>query len=725
MHSVLTPRIFLLILTIMAGADWIVEGGYAQVTEFKDGKKLELQSESEFLRIQALIRDNNWQAAATQIATLIDRSDNELIRLPVETSHSSSRFVSLSQFASFMISSWHASAPEALELYRDLVEAESEAFLKKAIYESSLSDLQKVATDYFLSRVGDEATDRLAQICFEKGEFTLAARHWDSLIADPDFPATPLIRYPDSDLMPADLMCRSLAASLLNQQNSLVERKIAYIEQRYPADKFPQQQFTFLNQTDLDLAGLKALVATEQRSLAEAISQVSKTPDQSQPIDIKGSAAWKTSLEPQSKSNAPYFQLAPAVAEGMQYSLSIFPTIENGVIYWRDTHKIYRKILNDDPAQNAPSSPEVIWSTPFLKETVESRRKVIGRPVMDVEIRGQKLFARMGDPRTSYRNDTVTRNRSYLIGLDLEKGGKVLPGFPLKNDDPRIEFDATPLYDEGYLYVVRRKTFRSNSVGRISIQCLELSPSNRVADPKLVWSHDSISAESNNKGLWDEISQTRLIAVESKIAFVGQGFVALFDKKSGSVEWISDYERDRFVFPGGAGARQPKFAAAIRALDDGIFHAGKLFVAPADSNFLFSFDAATGKCLWRARTPNTSHLLGVTDQHVILSGHVLQWIDRRTGRLAARFPAGVSESSVGFGLDSQRGFGKGAIFNGHLYWPTLDKVFVFDTNLDRGQNPLLKKVIDLRMRRATGGHLHVGKAIMLIAAERTLWTFAE
>ena len=711
------------ICTAIVGGAMNAQPLFGQSVDFTDGKSLPLANEANLLKSRELIRDKNWLPAARQMLEMIETSGDKLFL--VDTSNQCRVFCDGVTRAHLQVCQWSNDAPEALSAFRDLIDAEAQTIFEQAQKARDINGLRVVARKYFSSSVGDAACNQLAAIEFEKGDFLSAARLWDALIRVEDFPSQSLVQYPDSSLSQLKLMTSSMSASLFASDFENASNKLKLLRRNYPDSKFD-----FLGKSELSVADLQQ----EFDAAKSEMNLPSKTRFADTTLngwlDIRGRPSWTFPLEQQTNSKSPFWGLFPPVAEPTDQSLATFATIDRQKIYWNDTHHVYQVDGQFRGEASASLESKRIWSTPFPKEVSQTERKRLGRPVFDLEINDGKLFARMGDPRTSYRNDALTRNRSYLVGLDLAQDGTLLPGFPLENEDPRVEFDATPVHRQGYLYVSTRRTFRDNASAQITVQCLELSPSNRANRPRIVWERKLVSAESNNRGLWDEVSQSQLLLVDRQLICVGSGFVVSLDTGNGKVQWVCDYIRDRFGYTLEEQARTNGSREIVRKQDQIIFHEGSLYVAPSDSDFLFCISIATGRCRWKAEFSNVAHLLGVTESHLIASGHRLNWIDTKTGRLSARFPSASPDTPLGYGLPNYRGMGKGAIEGQYIYWPTLNNIFVLGTHLNQRQQnqtsePVLFRIIDLNSRKTTGGNLHVENGIMLLTNEREIKSFTE
>ena len=145
-----------------------------------------------------------------------------------------------------------------------------------------------------------------------------------------------------------------------------------------------------------------------------------------------------------------------------------------------------------------------------------------------------------------------------------------------------------------------------------------------------------------------------------------------------------------------------------------LVHKGLIIVAPTDCDRLFALDAATGLVVWSTppqQAVDAVHLLGVGSERLIASGDRIYWIDIRDGQISTSFPAQVEE-----GL---RGYGRGLLAGGSVYWPTRDKIYVFAQDGSRQ----VRQPIDLAPLGLTGGNLVLAEDVLLIAAANELVAF--
>ena len=120
------------------------------------------------------------------------------------------------------------------------------------------------------------------------------------------------------------------------------------------------------------------------------------------------------------------------------------------------------------------------------------------------------------------------------------------------------------------------------------------------------------------------------------------------------------------------------------------------------------------------------HVLGVAGEHLIVSGDRLIWLDRRSGKVAGRFPAAGDGGNV-TALPSPRGLGRGLISANEIYWPTANEIIVFSAVLKEKQAveaPPMVRRIRLDTRGSEGGNLVTADGWLLIATPSRLMAFA-
>ena len=106
--------------------------------------------------------------------------------------------------------------------------------------------------------------------------------------------------------------------------------------------------------------------------------------------------------------------------------------------------------------------------------------------------------------------------------------------------------------------------------------------------------------------------------------------------------------------------------------------------------------------IWTTPARDVVHLLGVSDEKLIASGNHLWWLDVYNGRTRARDSSGV-------------GYGRGILSGETLYWPTHERIFVFDAKITVAGAKTIRQPIDLTRRGVTGGNLVIADNTLLIS----------
>jgi hypothetical protein len=323
-----------------------------------------------------------------------------------------------------------------------------------------------------------------------------------------------------------------------------------------------------------------------------------------------------------------------------------------------------------------------------------------------------RLFARLGTPITRWRNleSPLRETRSFLVGLDLSAEGRLLPGFPLLSDNQQWAFEGVPLVRGNHLWVAMRKQDAVRVESHLA--CFEV-PSGR-----LVWRTQVCTAETPGEGLINELSHSLVTLAHDTLYFnTHLGVVCALDARSGDVRWLVTYPRA--VYP----PRSPDDAALhhFRDLTPAAVWRGTVLFAPSDSRRMFAVEGATGQLLWSLPEDvcaDAKHILGVSENHWIVSGDYLYWIDAFRGELVTQFPP-PRRQAPGYAAGIPRGYGRGMLHGERIYWPTQEKIFVFRRQ-PGGQvgnrYPVLARApIDLRLHEAESGNLVAAHGILLIA----------
>jgi outer membrane protein assembly factor BamB len=242
-----------------------------------------------------------------------------------------------------------------------------------------------------------------------------------------------------------------------------------------------------------------------------------------------------------------------------------------------------------------------------------------------------------------------------------------------------------------------------------------------VETGKLRWRRFVCAAVTPGRSQMDEITHNLLTLDRGVLYFnTNLGAVAALSAADGEVRWISRYPRAK----GGELSRTAKYL--FRDLTPCVFHQGRLFVAPSDSERVFAFNAQSGDMLWASaegHPEDAVHLLGVLGDTLVASGDKLWGFDAASGRIRAVWPDNPSP----------RGAGRGVLMGDEVIWSSGNELFHFRLaqrllHPDMGE---LKAVYwwqntrtdNLIPHGAAGGNLVVAKDRLLVATSDMLYAF--
>ncbi len=274
------------------------------------------------------------------------------------------------------------------------------------------------------------------------------------------------------------------------------------------------------------------------------------------------------------------------------------------------------------------------------------RAKRWARPATRLTIADGRLYARMGSPITNPpQQPGVSVAAGSIVCLDLRAEGKLLWKVAAEEG---WAFDGAPVVAGARLFVAMR---RNDIRPQAHVACFDTTTG------RMRWRRFVCAAETPARGTLAECTHTLLTLAGGTIYVnTNLGAVASLAVEDGRINWLSLYPRVR------SGNLLRMDAHWQRDLNPCLFDHGRLYVAPADSPRLYALDAATGQILWPGRhddrpaeTPvqdpldDVVHLLGVSGDCLIASGHKLYWIDiagPRAGNIAHVWPAGSGQARL-------------------------------------------------------------------------------
>lgn len=668
-------------------------------------------------RIEVYLADGQWDEAVEALRGLMDSGGERLVALPPESGSGGgqfTRFVPLRQFGQTRLAAFARQAPQALEAYRQRVDPLAEAWLKKAVAERDPQRLEEIAERFFTSRSGDEALLRLGDIELERGHFARARGAWRRLVpaATEAAAGSPWLTYPDSDLDLDSVRARLVLVSLLEGSPARATRELDAL--RHEA---PDARGMLSGQSGRYVDSLHGLLAASgswpplretpewttfggtaaRYKTAVGAVDVALRPVWSVPLPRRGGAI--SSPAGGGFGPSPGWLCYHPLVSGVSVLIATGDTLDDihgydlstGRSLWLDT-----SLPPEAVAESQTLSPQ---------GTVFGGRS--GQPRYTLTADGSHLYAKLGAQATALpptdRSDSPPVG--YLVALDVQADKRRL--FEIRLDQaPWGEgwaIDGVPLASDGRLYVALRQ--------RDSVRTQAYVAAFDTKRGELVWQRFVVAAESFNQGPAVEYTHNLLAMAEGTLYFnTNLGVVAAVRARDGQIQWVTQYPQAPTDATDSGVSRQTPGCDLTPCL----VYQGLVLTAPADCDRVFALDAVTGQRVWD--TPagtgaDTQCLLGVGAGNLIASGSRLVWIDVQTGEIKARFPASIDSAL--------QGYGRGILAGERIYWPTLERIYVFDQHGPRQT----RQPIDLTPMGLTGGNLLVSRDVLLIAAADRLSAF--
>ena len=433
-------------------------------------------------------------------------------------------------------------------------------------------------------------------------------------------------------------------------------------------------------------------------------------------VDVARRVVWRTPLPRLDDTGDRVGAGRLRVAERAKGLLSYHPAIHGGVVYVRQSGAVRAIRLGDGmpawPVEAMGTSTssdyrDAIYQCADVPSDVIPRRSAhAGVPRYCVTVDRGRLFARMGTAWTGSGSAIVLRpeQRSFLIGIDL-RTQKLL--FDRITPSDGWEFEAAPVADGARLFVSLRRRDSASAQARVACYGIDTG--------RLLWETDIVRAETL-AGVLFELPNSSLSLHDDLLYYnTNLGATAALRVADGRLEWICRYRR--------SGIRGDDVTRGdvlhndrhcFRDLTPCIVARGLVITAASDCDRIFAVDAGTGQVAWVTGADvavDAVHLLGVGQGRLLASGDYLYWIDVNSGALVGQFPD-PRGATVGFAGPDPRGYGRGVLAGTHVYWPTRDRIFVFDQSVPRH----VRQPIYLSTLGITGGNLLIDRGVLLIAS---------
>ncbi len=459
---------------------------------------------------------------------------------------------------------------------------------------------------------------------------------------------------------------------------------------------------------------------------------------------------WSISLEPQSLSRAAgrntfgeerELQRIPLVAESSDALLSTFPAVVDGNVVVADEERVRAFQLES----GLPAFPTE-GSQFFDQEELDyGAFHTSGRRLdFDFNMRGRrrgsplsamslKLIHALGPDRFTLASDDaklVARVGTTAIGVpymqaqfqdpadmvvfDMRKEGKLEARIPPVTElSGPWSFEGTAIIQGNRLYCGMTKSgVRDES----AVACFDWTTS------QMLWRRTICLTQPYGSGLVADgeygFRSHNLLTLKDGVLYYNSnhGVIAALEAERGDMLWLTQYPRKTLI----PNKLEMAHSLVQRNVNPCIVTRGLVISMPLDCERLLALDAATGQLVWQTVPGGLEplHLIGATKDDVLVSGEQLFWVQLHSGKIRAEFPR-VNQ------VFRDRGYGRGALVGDQIYWPTKDKVFRLEIELDsEGGVQEAASPVDLLQYGEEGGNIVVAGGQMIVASPSRLTVYS-
>lgn len=641
-------------------------------------------------------------------------------------------------------------SPAALALYRSQTNAVVKRLVAQATAQHDERLLERAVQNHFAAVSGDNAALLAGDAALRRGDILTARSMWQRLhpglvvgeAAAKDIGVRPGIAwyyavrgkdvdsiwetirphiettdvsgaFPDSDIPIAEVRARLVLASLIEGNSKRATWELALFRKLHS-----------------DVQGKLAGRSGELTTLLEQFGEQSKAwtskpqtqewqtlagnPARNQVgvplLEVSEKAAWQVDLPrlvgDKDICGAGRFR----VAEDHRGLLSYFPIAVNDLVIDCDGRSI-----KAHQAFGGELAWEVLLRPEGTPETITNAQ--VGVPRYTLTHAEGMIAVTLPSASVPQRRAATVRAEqlSRVVVIDIATRRNILD---LVASDATEVFEGSPLVDHGRIYVSLRK--HSEVRPQTFVACYEISSGRKA------WQREIVSADWLDQGDRAAFANS-LLTLDHETLFYNSnlGAIASMAARDGSINWVMCYPRVE-GFPAAKPERSERHF--FRDLTPCLVHQGQIVCAPADSDRIFSLDAASGEVLWTlppGDAVDAIHLLGAEDKYLAVSGDYLYWIDLEIGQVVTQFPAALP-MGPGLALPGKRGWGRGLLVGNRIAFPTQNAVYLFDISPKAVPplfEPTLVETIDLRARMSGGGNMLLSHDRLVIATAEKLMAF--
>jgi outer membrane protein assembly factor BamB len=657
------------------------------------------------------IDEKKWDEAVEALQAILNGAGDDLV--PVSPTHSiQARRLCQIQLASLL--------PQTLRTYRQRYETQASKKLAQARASHDTEALRRLIDETFLTRAAEKAIDELGDLAFERGRFDEAEEWWRLLAPLPDNRREQVnqgfqLVYPDLSLDPARLQAKQLLARLFAGPDAAWPEELEQFARRHS-----KAEGTLAGRTGRYSDLLRAL-ADERRKqgIAPEADWTTFGGDPSRgrvvaaPDDIldrlsdlcRSGPTWRFNLQDHSRQEES--TLHPAVNAAQARTLAFHPVIVGHQVLLADAQYVTSYDLR--------SGRSSVWyDVAGLNGGVQANLKLPAPPDLryTLTVADDHAYVRLGEQDIGLDAANPRRDKETFLaclGLKPDAEGEharwTVRGVTRENS----LFEGAPLASGGQIWIASIHYRRDRCV-----TSLDAFPVDDTSQPPARWRRDVCETRDLKPGEAHYRHQLLTLAGTQLLYCSHTGAVVAVDALTGRTNWGIRYPR-RAVEKGDPVAPEE---TTWRDLAPVLFAAGRLYVAPADSDRLLCLDPATGRTLWEREAMKVIHLLGVGQGHLIVTTEDgLRAFGATDGRDVWSIP------DQGGGLTPA---GRGLLIGDLVLWPTARKRD--DTSTDaivfavRQQDGRLADDPAL-LHRLPAGNLAYANGCLAVTDQQTLSVF--
>ena len=694
------PRAVLLALSLMCGSASLRAQERAAVVLSGESRAAAGRIDDIRQRLAA----KKWDSAVAEIQSVLETTGDELAPLGPD------RAVQARIVCQQLLATLPADVrPEVLRLYRGRAEAQARKWLEQGLAERDVQLLRRVVQEAFCTRAAERALDALGDLAFERGRFDEAEQWWRTLTPPTKADSAPGdLVYPDPETDAARTRAKQLLARLFRSEPRWEDDLAAY-RKLHPdaAGKLAGREGRYADVLKTVAAELRRPDASERAwpTFGGDPGRGPLLPATTRQTDRLGALCrrptWRFSLEKRERIDGP---TPPPQLDGVERKsaqfLAFHPVLVDDKLIVADARTVTafdvrtgrgetwfdatRTLAGLNLNLALPAPPDLRYTLTVADDCVLAR---LGTQ----EMRDARAAKKDGE------------SASLLACLDFEpapNGQRLRWVVRAATRDADI-FEGAPLVQDGRVFVAATRCLDGKTITAVHCYALEAR-----GTPPLRWSRDV--CETNELQNKDHRLRHHLLTLAGPnlVYCSHSGAVVALDALTGRRAWAVRYP----VLAPIVGSELPGIdRPPQRDLTPCLSAAGRLYVAPSDSDRLLCLDPLTGRTLWERKIVDVLHLLGVARGRLIVTtAGTLRAVDAATGADAWTAPDAGELPSMGRGL----------LLGDLVLWPTTRGVLVIRQEDGRpAEDPAF-------LHAVPKGNLAFGHGSLIVADRMTLTLFA-